>query len=641
MKIGSLSDYLNRKTIILFLLQFVFIVALLGYRAWNDSSIECVRCHSDNEKMARLGFPQFYLTQKMVETESKHPYVQCRDCHLGNGRASEADKAHQGMLKPMLVSDEGEVLDRKSVFPKAILPRGQDAIRQLLPHEKIGESYYPVNSVRNVLWHDRDRASFNFDPEIAGKTCGKSNCHPDQLKQFRTTIMATNFRQRTMRTWLEPYGPQNCGPSFADLPPAEVLKNAGFSFKNTADIQKEINVPFSHEQAVAKQKYCNICHAGCLDCHYDPDQKKGLHNMTSKPSSASCDGNGRGTSMCHTGSMQSRRGGTYIGGSYSLPEGMKPDVHYKKDIHCADCHTTGEKGMGDMQRRANCQDCHLDIEEVHAKSIHKNLDCSACHINELRGYQIVTWGPGKVSAQDNPFKKYSLYYGIQSPPILMKDQRGRWMAVKVFPHSVGNIKQDVQPSGKIIYRWPKGETRDPYYIVGTVDAAADNKHLLWIEIQQASHPFGKGRSCESCHKEKQITVSRWEYMDDQGSDNAFTGGYKIVADSNGLRIKDMKSDQPIVAAPGYKLSDFAAWTYFKDSWQMPGDFSIKAENKKYQDYLMISRKLDAQIMHLDTFFKDKDSKSKRKYAEAKGEALHSSEGALQKLQDFKSKYHIN
>jgi len=361
--------------------------------------------------------------------------------------------------------------------------------------------------------------------------------------------------------------------------------------------------------------------------------------MTSKPSSASCDGNGRGTSMCHTGAMQSRRGGTYIGGSYSLPEGMTPDVHYKKDIHCADCHTTGEKGMGDMQRRANCQDCHLEIEDAHAKSIHKNLDCAACHINELRGYQIVIWGPGKVSGKDNPFKKYSLYYGIQGPPILMKDQKGKWMAVKVFPHSVGNIKQEVQPSGKVMFRWPKGETRDPYYIVGTVNAPADNRHLLWIEIQQASHPFGKGRSCESCHKERQTSTSRWEYMDDQGSVNPFTGGYRILADSSGLRITDMKSDQPIVAASGYNLADFASWIYFRDRWQMPGDFSIKADKKKYRNYLDVSRKLNGQLRHLDEVFKVKDAKEKKKYTEAKGEALHS-EGALQMLQDFRNKYHV-
>ncbi|HTZ17266.1 MAG TPA: hypothetical protein VMB78_02375 [Dissulfurispiraceae bacterium] len=209
MKIGSLSDHINRKTVVIFVLQFIIVVVLLSYRAWQDSSAECVRCHSDSEKMARLGYAQLYVTQKMVETESKHPNVQCRDCHLGNGRAKEPDKAHEGMLRAVLVSTSGEMLDRKKVYPQALLPKGDDAIRQLLPQTKENGSYTPLSSVRNVVWHDRDTVTFNFNPEIAKKTCGKSNCHPEQLKQFNTTVMATNFRQRTMRTWLEPYGPQN------------------------------------------------------------------------------------------------------------------------------------------------------------------------------------------------------------------------------------------------------------------------------------------------------------------------------------------------------------------------------------------------------------------------------------------------
>ena len=209
MKIGSLTDYINSKTVIIFLLQLVLVVSLLGYRVWKDSSAECVKCHSDNEKMTRLGYPQFHVTQKMVETESKHPNVRCRDCHLGDGRAVEPDKAHDKMLRTILVSTKGDLPDRKKVYPQALLPRGGDAIRQLLPQVKESGSYYPLSEIRNIVWQDRDRTTFNFDPEIAKKTCGKSNCHPEQLKQFNSTIMATNFRQRTMRTWLEPYGPQN------------------------------------------------------------------------------------------------------------------------------------------------------------------------------------------------------------------------------------------------------------------------------------------------------------------------------------------------------------------------------------------------------------------------------------------------
>jgi hypothetical protein len=199
-KIGSLSDYINRKTVTIFVIQFVAVVSFFGYQAWCDSSAECVRCHGDRETMTRLGYPQFHMTRQMVEKESRHPNVTCRDCHLGNGRATDAARAHEGMLRPLFVGYNAQVLDRKKVAPEALVPRGDDAIRSLMPAS---------SGVRNVLWHDRDPVTFNFDPEIARTTCGKSNCHPEQVKQFTTTIMATNFRQRTMRSWLEPYGPQN------------------------------------------------------------------------------------------------------------------------------------------------------------------------------------------------------------------------------------------------------------------------------------------------------------------------------------------------------------------------------------------------------------------------------------------------
>ncbi|GER94250.1 cytochrome C [hot springs metagenome] len=639
MKIGTISDYINKKTVIIFVVQFLLVITILSYKAWKDTSVECIRCHSDKEKMTKLGYPQFYMTQEMVEKQSNHPNVKCHECHLGDGRAKEPDKAHKGMLAVLLIDDDGNVLKRKDVYPEPLLPSGNDMIRNMLPKVRYNGELLPHPDVRNVLWHDRNPETFNFDPDIAKKTCGKSGCHFEELKQFKTTIMATNFRQRTMRTWLEPYGPHNCGPSFADLLPSEVLRSAGFQFKNTEDIRKELNLPFSKEQATAKQKFCNICHAGCLDCHYEPDRKKGVHNFTNKPTSISCAGYGRGTSICHPGAMQSRRGETYIGGDYSIPTGMNPDVHYKKNIHCVDCHTTGEKGMGDMQRKASCQDCHIEIEEAHAKSIHKNMDCATCHISELRGYQITVWGPGLIASKENPFKKYSLYYGIQGPPILLKDQKGKWMPVKIWPHSVGNIKPDVRPSERIMFRWPNGETRDAYYLVGTFNAHANNKHLLWLEIQQASHPYGKARKCESCHKKpiqnsQQIAVSTWEFMDNQGAE-PFKGGHRIIADKHGLRIMDMRNTTPIKLLEGYRLEDFASWIFFKDKWQMSGDFSIKAKKEKYNRYLLIANKLDNELKILDNYVKDKDKRIQKQFKELKGVVLHNQDGALERIEKFK------
>ncbi len=413
-----------------------------------------------------------------------------------------------------------------------------------------------------------------------------------------------------------------------------MLKEKGFSFKNTEKIAKEINLSFTKEQAIAKQKYCNICHTGCLDCHYHPDRVKGVHNFTAKPPSQTCGGYGRNTSMCHAGSLHSRRGGTYVGGDYSIPVGMEADTHFKKNIHCIDCHITGPKGMGDIQRKATCQDCHIGVEDALSRSIHKNLHCSACHINELRGYQIVIWGPGKVAGKPNPFKKYSLYYGIQNPPIIMKDQKGKWMAVKVFPHALGNFKHDVKPSELIQFRWKDGNIQDAYYIVGTESIGSNDKHLLWIEIQHASHPFGKGRSCESCHKESQTSLSKWEYEDDQGVKEPFRGEYKIVADKDGLKIKDMRNTSPIILSNGYKLEDFASWLFLKEKWKLPGDFSIKTEKDKYNKYLNLSKKIQKELKALESKIKDKDKKIQRKYIDLKGVAIHNEDQGMNLIKEF-------
>lgn len=615
--LGKISDFLNGKAVFFLLLQFVLIVSFLGYRNYKDSDIGCVACHANKERMQSLGYPQFYMTRETVEKESNHPNVKCHECHLGDGRALEAGKAHRGMLKALLINEAGDVLERKKVAPGALLPHGTDRIRELLPEN---------TEVRNILWHDRNPETLNFDPQITKKTCGRSNCHPQELKQFSSTIMGTNFRQRTMRTWTEPYGPHNCGPSFADLPPLPYLKDAGFDFKNTGDIVRNLNVPFSKEQAIAKQKFCNVCHAGCLDCHYAPDREKGVHNFLKRPISESCAGNGRGTSICHPGAMQSRRGETYIGGDYSIPTGMSPDVHYKKNIHCVDCHSTGEKGMGDMQRKATCQGCHYRIEESHKRGPHKNLDCATCHINELRGYQITIWGPGYVADKPNPFKKYSLYYGIQKPPIIMKDQKGIWMPVKIWPHSVGNIKEDVSPSKGVMFRWTKGETRDAYYVIGTFgNLPSNNKHLLWMEIEQAAHPFGKARDCESCHRsERQIAVSTWRFEDDQGAE-PFDGSHQIVADKDSLRIVGLKNTTPINLLEGARLEDFAPWVYLKDKWVVPGDFSIKTDRAKYLLSLRKFREIEKRLRISERESLTYDKKTLRRYQELRGSILHNHE----------------
>ncbi|QWR76952.1 cytochrome c3 family protein [Candidatus Magnetomonas plexicatena] len=624
-KVGFIRYFISKKSVLIFIVIVAAVLSPFVYKSWTNTSTGCISCHGNKSVMEKSGYPFFYVTNEMAQRQSKHPFVECRSCHLGNGRAKDKDTAHKGMLKALFVSEDGCLIKRDDIFKGSLLPHGDDKIYELLPKVEAGDKSVVPFELRNLLWHDRNPETLNFDPKIAKQTCGAPSCHPEELKQFKHSVMGRNLRQRTMKTWVGSYGPHNCGPSFADTPPVEVLENAGFDYKNTKEIAENLNVPFSKHQAEDKQKFCNVCHVGCLDCHYTPNSKEGVHSFNKSPKSETCAGSGRGTSICHPGAMQSRRGETYIGGDYSIPTGMKPDVHYARGIHCISCHPTGEKGMGDMERKATCQDCHIDIENAHARSIHKKLDCSSCHISELRGYQITIWGPGKIAGQKNPFKKYSLYYGIQSPPIIMKDEKGIWRPYKVWPHSVGNIKNTVLASKSVMYRWPNGETNDAYFINGTFDnLTANNKHLLWIQFDQAAHPFGKARECSSCHDHAQKSNSTWEFFDDEGA-YSFTGSHTIRADETGLRIEDMKNTSPIELMEGAKLEDFASWIFLKDKWQMPGDFSVKADAESYAKYLKISGKNGEKIKVLTKTYDRLDNITRKHVKSAVGVALHNPE----------------
>ncbi|MFA7382553.1 MAG: cytochrome c3 family protein [Desulfurivibrionaceae bacterium] len=616
---GILSRRPGPATVLSATLLLLGVFAFLGHRAWLDSSAECVRCHGDQARLIRLGAPWAYVTEEAMRKESRHPYILCRDCHLGNGRARDKELAHRGMLKMLLVGDDGNLLPRASHYPYGLSRTGPERIYGLLPKkEENGEwLFYPV---RNLLWHDRNPESLNFDPKLAAKTCGKPGCHPEELRQFLTTTMGTNRRQRTMKSWLEPYGPHNCGPSFADLPPAEVLRGAGFSHDNTAKVAGEMNLPFSRSQAEVKQKLCNVCHTGCLDCHYQPGDGKGVHNLVKQPAAESCAGFGRSTSMCHSGAMQSRRGGTYLGGDYAIPAGMKADRHHEKGLACTVCHLTGEKGMGDMERKAECRDCHLAAEEALAKSVHRKLSCAACHVGELGGYQITVWGPGLVGEEKNPFHKY-LYYGMQKPPLLMKDRKGIWQPMKLWPNSVGNIKAEVEAGKGFLFRWPKGETADGYAVLGTVNIGAGDRHLFWLEAEQASHPYGQARDCASCHQqEEQVVVSRWEFADDQGGE-PFAGGWRITADHRGLRLAGLKSDGPIRVQPGFTLADFAPWVSFAPVWQVPGDFAIRADQAKYRRELAAFAGVKKRFALL-AGQKSEEERQRRPYRDLRDRALH-------------------
>jgi hypothetical protein len=333
--------------------------------------------------------------------------------------------------------------------------------------------------------------------------------------------------------------------------------------------------------------------------------------------------------------MERRRGDSYLGRDFSEPPGLPEDVHVVKKVECVECHQTGPGGMGHIDRKAVCQDCHLEVEPAAAAGAHKNLACEACHVKILGGYEMTSWGPGMVSSQPNPFKKYSLYYGPQGPPILIKDQNGRWMPVKIWPNSVGGIKETIEPRPGLTFRWPKGETHDAYALLGTFSfPGGNNNYLAWIQVEQVAHPLGKSRTCASCHgQEAQEAAVTWRYFDSQGAE-PFTGSQKVVADKRGLHVKDIKSTSKIVPMEGGKTEYFAAWLHLGDIWKTGGDFSIpKSDPVKYRGLDEGVRNAFARLDKIDEKLKARELKGvdtkklRRRWKEARAVAAHNPETA--------------
>jgi hypothetical protein len=580
--IGKLSDFLSKPLVIFVLFaQFAAVIIIASAYHGRGSSEGCLYCHADKTIMARMGAPSLYVTREQVEKESNMPGVTCLDCHLGNGRSHEKDAAHKGMLSLIVLDSDLNRIPRKGRMD-AIVPSGSDRLYSMFPKVNYDGEQVPDPDIFTVLWHDRDPLTLGYDKTISQKTCGKKGCHPQETEQYSDTVMGGNVRQRSSGHWLDTHGPNNCGPSFADLPPGD---GAGFSEANYKIIKDDLLCPSSYRNATDRQRFCNVCHAGCLDCHYQP--VKGMHSFGRRVSSENCTGGGRGTGMCHSGSQERRRGDSYLGAEFSQPPGLSTDAHYKKKMECMDCHETGEKGMGDMQRRVDCSGCHYAIVKAHDVGVHKKLRCQACHISTLGGYQMTVWGEGHVAGVQSPFKKYSLYYGTIEEPILIKDMEGMYTPYKVFPNVATNIKRPQAKRDGIEFRWPGGETRDAYAFLGTYGTLPKaNLALAWIQLESVGHPLGKSRTCESCHgSETQSARAQWEYLGFAGSE-PFNGTSLVTAGKDGLKITGFRNTTPIEMIGDAELADFAAWLYLGDIWNVKGDFSIpKSDPVKYREYL--------------------------------------------------------
>ena len=364
--------------------------------------------------------------------------------------------------------------------------------------------------------------------------------------------------------------------------------------------------------------------------------------MSRIPPAVNCGGGGRSTFVCHAGTMERRRGDSYLGREFSEPAGLPEDAHVKPGLVCVDCHQTGPGGMGHIERKATCQDCHIEVEEAMAGSVHRGVSCAACHVKILGGYEMTSWGPGEILGRPNPFKKYSLYYGPQGPPVLIRDQQGVWMPVKIWPNSMGGFKHEVAAKPGLTFRWPKGETRDAYANLGTFSfPGGNNNYLAWLQVEQVAHPLGKSRDCESCHHEgEQVSRVTWRFYDNQGAE-PFSGSQRVVAGKSGLHVKDIRATSKIEPMEGGRTEDFAAWLHLGDIWKTSGDFSIpKSDPKKYRDLEKGIKDAQVRLDALDRKLKVREEsgedvkKLRRRWKEAKAAAAHGPDAAGEMIEEL-------
>jgi hypothetical protein len=151
-------------------------VTFLGYQSWMDSSIECVRCHSDRNAWSSLAIRNI-LSRRKWSKKRVASQCKCRDCHLGNGRATDPDKAHEGMLTAFYINHEGDAVKRKLLSKKPLLREGNDHIREMLPQVRENGVLTTHPEVRNVLGTNRTRRPSTSIRRLQRKL-RQVRCHP-------------------------------------------------------------------------------------------------------------------------------------------------------------------------------------------------------------------------------------------------------------------------------------------------------------------------------------------------------------------------------------------------------------------------------------------------------------------------------
>ncbi len=504
----------------------------------------CIHCHSDKQKMEELNYSRFYFTNEEVWNQSNMFRLglegpACFDCHLGNPENYTLEGAHEGMPRLLVISREGlKPIERERHIP-GLEPRRKGLALTMVP-----------SGIKTILYHDRDPETLAYAPEIANETCGR--CHPDAWKDFSNSTMGLQKKSVQYTTFTTP-SPHNCG----------------YWLNDYEEIAGEVKVNYTIEQANLNQRKCNLCHASCLDCHYIPYKGNSTHAFSREPPTLSCYfGGGRG--ICHVGAEDYRRGAGYLREESSIPS-LPSDVHATANITCTECH---DYDAHEFLREATCIECHREASQGLGNSVHSNVSCEACHIQELGGYQITFWAPGKYWGVESPLAKLN-YYGSLSNPILIQDPNRIWIPVKPIPHAVLNQEKGLNQTG-IEFR---NDSKDAYAVVGAFEnLPKNNRAILWLHMDKASHALGKSRECIDCHASgEQNASAHWILLGEHLDSTSFYGRHEIIANSSGLYILNIRNTTEIPNIE--RAADFAPWIYGLE-WNTSGNFLITKISEK-------------------------------------------------------------
>ncbi|MFN4132589.1 MAG: hypothetical protein ACK4GE_05885, partial [Caldimicrobium sp.] len=366
----------------------------------------------------------FCHNEKIQEKAHSVEILGCSSCHLGNPYASSKKEAHRGIVKNP------------------------------------------------------------SDLRVVEKTCGQPNCHPDDIKKVRNSLMATNHG--IIKRLLYVFREEKLLQKFSYLKVADL-------YSKNKDFEKSFALDYF-------KKLCGSCHlylekekfegflaekgGGCSACHLFGSKKdlkeKKLHPKLSKvvplEKCVLCHNRSGRIGFTYQGLYEGSQGGifhkTWIDGRELLT--IEPDVHFKAGLHCIDCHTRDEI-MGDGNFYQNieeaveitCETCHKGKgitkkgrilnnlikkgDKLFLKSkvtgkkhpvkdpspscvdrFHKRLSCSACHskyMPQCMGCHI-RYNPNesqldKILAKETKglWEEHESYRRITDPPLAIKNNR--------------------------------------------------------------------------------------------------------------------------------------------------------------------------------------------------------------------------